>query len=535
VYGSRNVAAKRLGVAPEQVHVVSPFVGGGFGCKGFPWGHSVLAAVAARRVGRPVKIALTRQQMFTSNGHRARTVQRLALGAERSGALTALRHVTTTQTSQVDEFIEPAGLTSRFLYACPNVEVAHNLVRVNTGTPTPMRAPGESPGLFALESALDELSYKLGMDPVALRLANHAEVNQQTGKPFSSKHLRACYAMGAELIGWERRRPEPGTTRDGRHWVGYGMATATYPANRFPCAARLAVYADGTAAVHSATHDIGTGTYTAMTQIAAELLGLPPERVTAVLGDSRLPQAPVSGGSTTAASLSAAIHAASEALRGEMLKRAGWAGSPLQGLGADAVRFADGALVAEADPGRRVSLAEIVRRSGGDHVEAVAESAPDSEERFAFQSFGAQFAEVRVDADLGEVRVVHFASVHDVGTVLNEKTARSQVYSGVIQGIGMALMEETLLDPRTGRVVTRNLADYHVPVCLDVPDIAVRFVGVPDPHMNALGVRGIGEIGITGVAAAVANAVCHATGVRVRNLPITPDKLLGIGGEGNGP
>jgi len=232
---------------------------------------------------------------------------------------------------------------------------------------------------------------------------------------------------------------------------------------------------------------------------------------------------------------SAAIHAASEALRGEMLKRAGWAGSPLSGLDAGAVRFADGALVAEGDPGRRVSLVEIVRRSGGDRVEAVAESAPGGEERFAFQSFGAQFAQVRVDADLGEVRVARFASVHDIGTVLNEKTARSQVYGGVIQGIGMALMEETLLDPRTGRVVTRNLADYHVPVCLDVPDIAVGFVGVPDPHMNALGVRGIGEIGITGVAAAVANAVYHATGVRVRDLPITPDKLLGIGGGEGAP
>lgn len=566
VMGACKIFANVLNLPEERVRVISPFVGGGFGCKGLVWYHPVLAAVAARQVKRPVKLVLARQQMFTSNGHRGRTIQQLALGAGQDGRLAAVRHITTTHTSQVDEFVEPAGLTTRMLYACPNLEMTHNAVRLNVGTPTPMRAPGESPGTFALESALDELAYELQIDPIELRLRNHADVNPQTNKPWSSKYLKECYWLGAEKFGWSRRNPKPGSMRDGRYLIGMGMATATYPGYRTPASARVRIMNDGSAIASSATQDLGTGTYTVMTQIAADALGLPLERVRFELGDSRLPPAPVSGGSQTVASVAPAVQRACEMARAKVVQLAlADKESPLFGRSEQDIDFADGRLFPRGEPSRGETYAAIVSRQRLPMVEACvttpiataeaqsearnpavrassegqggASSPPCSpvkansdmdanQDRYAFQSFGAQFCEVRVDPDFGTVRVTRFTSVHDVGRVLNEKTARSQVHGGVIYGVGMALMEETLYDPRNGRPVVRNLADYHVPVNADVPFIDVYFIGKPDSHINTIGARGIGEIGITGVAAAVANAVYHATGKRVRDLPITPDKLL---------
>lgn len=564
VMGTQKMFAGIFNLPVNNVRVISPFVGGGFGCKGLIWLHPALAAVAARELKRPVKLALTRQQMFTSNGHRGRTVQRLSLGATRDGKLTSIRHLSTTQTSPVGDFFEPPGLTTRMLYACPNLEMTHTVKRLNLGTPTPMRAPGEAPGTFALESALDELAYELKLDPIELRLINHADVHPHNGKQWSSKHLKDCYRLGAEKFGWANRKAEPRSMKDGRWLIGYGMATATYPGYRSPASVRATIKADGSVLVQSATQDIGTGTYTVMAQVAADTLGVPIERVRAELGDSSLPPAPTSGGSTTVASVAPAVKNACEAVRTEVVKLAlAQRGSKLFGKREDEIAFANGRLFVRSEEARSESYADILKRAKraevvfcvtaqtvpppGAQAEAREPAAEASKQgaglapcsrfgplveqdadqaRYAFQSFGAQFAEVRVDEDLGIVRVARFTSVQDIGRVINEKTARSQVHSGVIYGIGMALMEETVYDPRNGRNVVRTLADYHFPACADVPPIDVHFIGTPDEHINNIGSRGVGEIGITGVAAALANAVYHATGKRVRDLPITPDKLL---------
>ena len=553
VAGSGWITATYLGIPPENVRVVAHFIGGAFGSKGIVWGYQTLAALAARQVRRPVKLVLSRQQMVTSVGQRGETVQRVELGAGRGGALTALRHDSRAQGSEISDFFEPCGMMTKMLYATPALEVGHELVRLNIGTPTFMRAPGESPGTFAVESALDELAYELGMDPVQLRVVNHADTDPENGKPWSSKELKECYRIGAREIGWARRTPEPRSMRDGRLPVGMGVATATYPANRNTAGARARILPDGSAVVSSATQDIGTGTYTWIAQLAADTLGLPLERVRVEIGDSLLPVAPTAGGSRTVASLAPAVQRACEGARAEVVRLAiADRRSPLSGARAEEVAWGEGRLFLRREPARGESYARILERGGSSGVEVcyttptatprppavggglrprcdpyapVPEMDAD-QERYSFHCFGAQFAEVRVDPDLGIVRVARIVSVHDVGTVLNAKMAESQIRGGVVYGIGMALTEESHYDPRSGLPVTRTLGDYHVPTHADVPRIDVRFVGVPDTHINSIGARGIGEIGITGVAAAIANAVYHATGVRPRDLPITPDKLL---------
>lgn len=566
VLGTRQVVADTLGIPEDNVRIISPFVGGGFGCKGWTWWHPILAAIAARKTGRPVKLALKRQDMFNSCGLRSATIQQLTLGATRDGKLTAIRHVTTTHTSEVDENTEACGLTTRILYACPNLEVTHNLVPVNTITPTAMRAPGEAPGTFALESAMDELAYKLGIDPVELRLINHADTNPQTGMPWSSKHLKECYQIGAERFGWSRRNPTPGSMQDGDYLIGWGVATATYPGYRSPSSAKAQLFANGNAVVSAATHDIGTGMYTIMTQIAAEALGLPIECIEVRLGDSSLPVAPLAGGSQSAASVGPAVEGAAFEVRRRVVRFAVTdEASPLYGVDEEGIVVENGRLFVKGDPSRGETYVEILERRNLPMVEIEAEANLASKEveearnfavkicagsmeerlqptasvrlcvgrdenadmqRYAFQSFGAQFAEVRVHPRLGKVQVSRVVSVIDAGRILNHKTARSQIMGGVIFGIGMALMEETVIDEQTGRLVVRNLADYHVPVHADMGNIEVLFTDKADPHISPLGARGVGEIGITGVAAAIANAIYHATGKRIRELPITPDKLL---------
>jgi xanthine dehydrogenase YagR molybdenum-binding subunit len=530
VMGTKGILAQVFGIPKENVRVLCPYTGGGFGCKGFVWSHTMIAAMAAKMIGRPVQLNLTRQQMFTSVGHRPPTRQTLALAAQKDGKLTALRHETLQPTSTTTEFIEPCGLTtSKMIYSCENVAIPHRLVKVNVGPPTPMRAPGDCPGSFAIESAMDELAYELGMDPIELRLRNHADMDEGEKKPWSSKHLKECYQRGAEMFGWHKRNPKPGSMKDGDMLVGWGVATALYPGNRRPASAKARLTPDGRALVQAATQDLGTGSYTIFTQVAADALGLPVERVTFELGDSDFPPAPGSGGSNSAASVSEAVYQVGGAIKTKLAAIAtSDPESPLAGMRNDQLTLAGGRLVATANPTRGIAIVDLVKRSRMPAVEAEVQVKPEDEKtkKYSIHSWGAQFCEVKIDPLLPRVQVSRWVSVIDVGRVLNTKLSRSQVMGGVTMGIGMALMEQTVYDPRTGYPITDNFADYLIPVNADFGDFEVELLNYPDPVINTLGCRGVGEIGITGAAAAIANAVYHATGKRVRDLPITIDKLV---------
>jgi xanthine dehydrogenase YagR molybdenum-binding subunit len=498
IFGVRNKLAKQFGLEPQNVRVINHYVGGGFGSKGSPWSHVGLAALAAKAVGRPVKLVLTRPQMFALVGHRPETRQDITLGATTDGTLTVIRHDVVSETSRYEEFAEPSAVQTRHLYSCPNVVTSHKLVKIDIPTPTFQRAPGEATGTFGLESAMDELAYALKLDPVELRVKNHAVRDEQEDKPFSSKSILECYRQGAQRFGWARRNPKIGAMRDRDHLIGWGMASATYPAKMSPSSAIARMKADGILNVQAGTQDIGTGTYTIMTQIAADALGVPVEQVRFELGDSVFPETPVSGGSQTAASTGSAVRAAVSLLKGKLSELRKTADEP---------------------------WGQIVARSG--QLEITAEHKTEKRaETHAFHSHGGVFAEVRVDPQLGEIRVSRLVAAYATGKILNPKTALSQLKGGIVWGIGLALQEHTVRDPRTAQAVTRDLADYHVPVHADVPELDVIFVDEPDPFVNPLGVKGIGEIGITGVGAAIANAVYHATGKRIRDLPITLDKLL---------
>jgi CO/xanthine dehydrogenase Mo-binding subunit len=526
----RETLALVFDVPEASVRVLSPFLGGGFGAGLRAWPHVILAVHAARDLGRPVKLVLTRPQMFTSIGHRPKGVQRVRLGATADGRLLALDHRSRSLLGAEDDDYEPCAAGSATAYACPNVITRDQQVRGNVPPPVSMRAPAEAQGNFALESAMDELAQALGMDPVDLRLRNYAEVNPALGLPWSSKALRECYTVGAERFGWSRRPPEPRSMRNGHWLVGYGMAGANFPWWQAPCQARATVTAQGRATVSSAAMDIGTGTYTVMTQLSAQLLGLPLERVRVDLGDSDLPKAPMAGGSGLAGALGSAIHDACAQLVGAFLDLVrDDPVSPLRGSRPENVFVADGRISRRDDPERGESYAEILARHGRAELTADGSSTPGTSSDLGMAlagAFGAHFVEVRVDEDLGLVRVARLVSVIDGGRILNEKTARSQIIGGAIGGIGMALFEDTLTDPTTGRIANPTFGDYLVAVNADIPDIDVTFVGEPD-RATPVGTKGVGEVGLTGVAAAIANAVHHATGIRVRSLPITIDALLG--------
>ena len=549
VVNTRAVAAYFFNLKPENVQVISPYVGGGFGCKGAQVGHLLLAAMAAQVIKRPVKLVITRQMMQTNVGRRAETLQSVALGAGKDGKLTAIRHHNDTY-GNMSDFFEPSGKQTAVLYAAPMREITYQVAKLNIGTPTFMRAPGETPGTFALESAMDELAYELKMDPVDFRILNHTSADPLKNHPFSSEYLLECYKTGAEKFGWSQRKMQPRQMRNGKHLIGYGMATATYPAGRSAASAKVQLLADGSVKVISATQDIGTGTYTIMAQTAADAMGVPVSKVTAYLGDSGMPPAPISGGSQTTASVNPAVLAAGGLLRRDLLQLAvADPKSKLHGRNLDEIGFADARFFVKSDVSKSDSYSDIMRRNKKTKMEACATAMPESgsglgssnvpcniapsdpeensdSKKYAFHSFGAQFVEVWVDEDFGTIRVKRFVSVQDIGRVMNEKTARSQIIGGVIYGLGAALMEETAYDKRWANPVTRSLADYHVPVHLDIPPIDVHFIGKPDPHISPIGARGIGEIGTTGVSAAVANAVFNATGKRLRDLPFTPDKLI---------
>ena len=532
IYGTRNGVATALGIPPEKVRVVSHFVGGGFGSKGRMWSHVPLTAMAARAVSRPVKLVLTRRQMFGPVGGRPETSQHIVLGARRDGTLTVIRHESVSHTSRFDEFVENCARVTRMMYAVPNLETMHRLVKLDVGTPTYQRAPGEAPGTFALETAMDELAVTLAMDPVSLRLKNYSEKDPESGREFSSKSLRECYRVGAERFGWAKRSAKPRTMRDGGVLVGYGMASATYPTNRAPASAsvRLAADASGTvrALVQSATHELGTGAYTVMAQVAADALGLTPEQVRFELGDSRMPPSPVSGGSMTSASTGSAVHVACLSAKQKLIALAvADRSSPLFGARPEDVAAADGRLSLAAGKRAEESYAALLKRQPGGVLLVREDSRPTTPNEYSMHSFGAVFAEVRVDEELGEIRVPRIVGAYGAGKILNAKTARSQMNGGIVWGLGMALQEETLVDHRTGRYLNADLGEYHIPVNADFGQLDTVFVDEVDTKVNPIGVKGIGEIGTTGVAAAIGNAVYNATGVRVRDLPITLDKVLG--------
>ncbi len=524
--GSQKVIAHMLGLRPEQVRVVCPFVGGAFGSKGFLWQHVALVAQAARVLGRPVKLVLTRPQMFTSTGHRPETIQGVQLSAEAGGALSGVEHHSLLDTSPVAHFVEPCGMTTRNLYRTPYSSISHRVAPLNRASPCFMRAPGESSGMFALEVAMDELAIRLALDPVELRLRNETDLDLEEDRPWSSRHLEECLRRGAALFGWDRRSPTPRSMqRDGK-LVGWGMASAAYPARRSPSSVRAVAHADGSAHFSAATHELGCGTATALEQVAAEALGWPLDQTHFKLGDSRLSEAPVAGASQTIATMSPAVHAAAHQLRAALIHAATHdPASPLLGLPADRVDLRDGVLCS----GRlRESCTDLLGRLPGRQLscESRAETGPAAKQAYTFHSFGAHFAEVTWDPALAELRVTRWVSVMDCGRVLNPMTARSQIGGGVIFGLGMALLEQTHYDSQTGAPVNNNLSEYHLPTCADIPSFTIEFVEYPDLHLNPLGVRGIGEIGITGVPAALGNAIYHATGTRLRQLPMTPDRIL---------
>lgn len=513
----------------DQVHVISPYVGGAFGSAGRTWSHVFLAAMAAREVERPVKLALTREQMFTGTGHRPRSRQRVSLAADEAGSLQAIEHEALQETAAYEEYGDNMLSTTNFFYDCANVFTRLRLARLNVPPPTFMRGPGYTSGNFAMESAMDELAVELGMDPVELRLANYAEEDRSQDLPYSSKWLRECYERAAGRFGWADRNPEPRSMRgENGELVGWGMASTSYPAERFPCGAVARINADGTAYVATGATDMGPGTQTAMALTAADALGLPPDRVCPELGDSRLPLAPIQAGAWLNASVGMAVRAACGAAREDLIGRAReQEESPLFGADAEDLEVEDGRVFVRAEPSRGESYEDIFARLDVDEVEATRVSEPGSElEEYSRHAFGAQFVEVRVDEDLGVIRVPRVVSAFDVGRVVSLKTARSQVIGGIGGGIGGTLMEETFLDHNLGRYANANLADYHVAVNADIGEIEPIFIDEPDYNFTPIGAKGLGEIVIVGVSAAIANAVYHATGRRIRDLPITLDKVL---------
>jgi xanthine dehydrogenase YagR molybdenum-binding subunit len=520
---------KLFGLPKESVQVHSPFVGGAFGGASRIWPPEVAAILGARVVGRPVKVMNAREQQFNMVGYRPRSVQRVALGAQADGTLVGVSHEAFGATSRYEEFTERILHPTKCGYRCPNADLTYHLVPLDMSTPAWTRGPGETTGSFAMESAMDELAYALKMDPLALRLKNFAEIDPETNHPWSSNYLRECYAQGAEKFGWSRRNPIPGATRDGDWLVGQGMAMGIYHASRAKASARARLLPDGTLLVQSATADVGPGTATVMTQIAADASGVAPENIRFELGDAAFPPAPGQFGSHTVTSVGAAVHDACVALRQQLVNLAFSAPNSPFAKAKLTELVADGGTVRLASrPATSLSYGDVLRQAGQPSLEVTHESpeVPEKGEK-ASKSFGASFVEVRVNAHTSEVRVSRVVSAVDAGRIMNHKTARSQVYGAITWGIGLALMEDAVLDHRFGRITNHDLANYHVPVNADIPaNIDVILIDKPDTYLDPMGAKGLGEIGIVGFSAAIANAVFNATGKRVRDLPITPDKLI---------
>jgi xanthine dehydrogenase YagR molybdenum-binding subunit len=522
-----------FGISPDGIHIRSPFLGGGFGSKGFISGPQILGVLAARLVGKPVKLVLRREHMYGPVGHRSASRQRLRIGLDGDGLLTAIDHHARVASSSFDDFFEPAADASHTLYASPAIATSHDAVRVDTGTPLFMRAPGEATGSIALESAIDEAAWACGMDPLSFRLKNYAEVEPISGKPFSSKALRQCYAQGAERFGWASRPLQPRQMRDEAGLlVGWGMGTATFPALMFAAEARAVVRSDGSGLMEIGAHDMGQGAWTALAQIAADGLGLDIDRLEFRSGTSDLPDAGIAGGSAHTATAGMAIHHAGAAAIAKLADLAtGDERSPLFGAGNAGVVARGGRLFRRDGEARSDSYADILKRAGIAQIEASGKGAADplAQSTYAMHAHGAVFAEVKVDPDLGQIRVTRMVGAFAAGRVINPRMVRSQIFGGMIWGMSFALHEQAVTDRRSGRTLNANLAEYRVPVNADVPSLDALMIEEHDPHVNALGIKGVGEIGITGSAGAVANAVWHATGIRVRRFPIGIDDLVTAG------
>ncbi|MGC2316093.1 MAG: xanthine dehydrogenase family protein molybdopterin-binding subunit [Bradyrhizobium sp.] len=527
--GVQNVQKYLRGVfdmQPDEVRVISSYMGGGFGAGLRPQYQVVLAVLGAQALKRPVRVMLTRAQMYAL-GYRPATIERLAIGANAGGTLEAMTHEAIAVTSQFEEFARNDTGWADLLYKSPNSKYEHKLVKLDVPTSCDMRAPGAATGVYALECAMDELAIALKTDPVQFRLQCYSDRDQSSGLPYTSKQLRECYRQGEEAFGWDKRNPEPRSMRDGNELVGWGMATGVWEALQMPASVRIVVTANGHAEVATAASDIGTGTYTIMAQVTANMLGLPIDNVSVKLGDSTLPQCPLEGGSWIAASVCNAIANTARAVRGDLLEMAkGIKDSPLAGTDVGEVALVDGKIVSKRDASRAIPIASAMQHGNADRIEREEANHFPEDKAHARNVHSAIFAEVKVDEELGVIRVTRVVDAVAAGRVLNLKTAHSQVMGGVVWGIGMALHEEALFDHRFGRVMNANIAEYHVPINADVHDIKVIFVDEPDETINPLGIKGLGEIGIVGVAAAIANAIHHATGKRVRDLPITLDKVI---------
>ncbi len=505
VIGSQRAIATAFGLDPKNVQINSRFVGGAFGSSLRTWPHEVAAVQAAKMLKRPVRLTLTREQMFTLVGYRPLTIQKIGLGASHDGKLVGITHESHSQSAVYEEFTENAVNVSRFLYASPNANTRYKVVPLNVGVPAPMRGPGEATGSFALESALDELSYKLGIDPIELRLRNYTYTDPERNLPWSSKFLKECYEQGAARIGWDKRVAKPGSQTDGEWLVGYGIGCGAFGAYRSKSSAKIKLLPDGTVNIQSATSDIGPGTATSMTLIAADTLGIGADKITFELGNSSFPVAPTQGGSQTCSSVGSAVHDVCIALKQKL--------NTLSGLPPD-----------NAAP---IDYAGILTRLNLPVLELTQDSQGGEEaQHYSMYSFSAHFAQVYVHPLTGQVKVKKLVAVVDGGKIVNHKTASSQMIGGAVGGIGMVLTEEAVFDHAFGRYVNGNFADYHVPVNADIPDIEAIFIDKPDPIINPVGSKGLGEISLIGVAAAVANAVYNASGKRIRELPITPDKIL---------
>ncbi len=518
--------AKEWKLPPENVTVIAPFVGGAFGNGLHNWPHETAAIIAAKMVKKPVKLMLTREQMFFMVGYRPRTFQRLGIGANRDGKLVGISHFSVGQTSSYEEFTESVLQQSRMMYNAPNVSTRYRILPMDVSTPIWMRGPGEATGAFALESAIDEIAYALDIDPLEMRIINHTDQDPERNMPWSSKYLKECFSLGAEAIGWSKRPKKAGTLIKGPWKVGYGMAVGTFGANRRNAKVRAKLFANGSLLLQSAVTDIGPGTGTAMVEIATANTGIEADQITFQLGNSNFPMAGNQGGSSTVNSVGSAVLAVCDSLKQKLLDLAGANIDGFKGATLEQVTFKNGGLQSK-QTNAKVSIPDLMKKAGAGDIDLIEEAKPGAEaNKYSKYSYSVHFAEVHVHSLTGRVKVTNVVTCADAGTIINMKTAGNQMIGGVTGGIGMALTEDAIMDDRFGRYMTKDLADYHVPVHADVPNIQIKFVNKPDFIVDPMGTKGIGEIAIIGVAPAIANAVFNATGKRIRTLPITPDKLI---------
>lgn len=527
VNATQQAMAQAFKLDPKKIRVHTEFMGGGFGMGLRTWPQETAVVAIARKIGRPLKLVVNRSQMFTLVGHRPYTVQTINMGANATGKLVGIAHAATAETASYEDFTEATVNMTKFMYDCPNVSTRYRIVRLDRSVPIWMRGPGEATGAFALESAMDEMAHKLGLDPIEFRLRNYTETDPEHNRPYSSKNLKEAYQRGAEAIGWSKRKNEPATQRDGDWLIGYGMSTGTFNAFRWEASARALLNADGSLTIQSAVTDIGPGTGTALTMIAHNVLGVPVNQIKVEYGDTSLPKAPTQGGSAIVSAVGSAVYDACTKIKKVLVDLATKEGSSLAGRQADELTMADGMLSVEKEPGQKLAIRDLMRTNNLTVIDKSADSKGGPEQaKYSMYSFSVHFVQVRVNPLTGVVRVSKAVSVADSGRIVSPKTAASQMIGGVAGGIGMALTEEALIDHRFGRFVNNNLADYHVAVHADVPAIETIMIDKPDPIINPMGAKGMGEIALIGFAGAVANAVFNATGQRVRDLPITPDKLL---------